>query len=101
MHEVAARHTTSIAAIATRWVLDRDAVSAVMIGVRSDAHLEDNLGVFHLRLDDEDLARIESVVARAEGPHGDPFDLERRPDSPHATIMWTDLNRQRDPGSSA
>jgi len=101
LNDVAARHTTSIAAVATRWVLDRDPVSAVMIGVRSDAHLEDSLGVFDLRLDDEDRDRIESVLARAEGPLGDPFELERRPDSPHATIMWTDLNRQRDSGSSA
>ncbi len=97
LHDVAAKHTTSIAAVATRWVLDRDPVSAVMIGVSSDAHLEDNLGVFTLRLEDDDRARIEGVLARAEGPIGDPFELERRPDSPHSAIMWTDLNRRRDP----
>jgi aryl-alcohol dehydrogenase-like predicted oxidoreductase len=97
LHEVAVRLTTPIAAIATRWVLNRDPVAAVMIGGRSDAHLEDNLRVFNLRLEDEDYARIESVLARAKGPHGDPFELERRPDSPHSAIMWTDLNRRRDP----
>ncbi len=97
LHDVAARHTTSIAAVATRWVLDREPVSAVMIGVRSDAHLDDNLRVFDLRLGDDDRGRIARVLTRAEGPFGDPFELERRPDSRHAGIMWTDLNRQRDP----
>ena len=97
LHDVAARHATSIAAVAVRWVLDRAPVSAVMIGVSSDAHLDDNLRLFNLRLEDEDRARIENLLARAVGPIGDPFELERRPDGPHATIMWTDLNRQRDP----
>jgi aryl-alcohol dehydrogenase-like predicted oxidoreductase len=101
LHDVAARHATTIAAVATRWVLDRDPVSAVMIGVRSDAHLDGNLQVFNLRLEDEDRDRITRVLARAEGPTGDPFELERRPGRPHAKIMWTDLNLQRNDGSSA
>jgi len=97
LHDLAARHTTSIAAVAMRWVLDRDPVSAVMIGVSSDAHIDDNLRVFDLSLEDEDRDRIAGVLARAEGPTGDPFEIERRRDSPHATIMWTDLNRRRQP----
>ena len=72
-----------------------------MIGVRSDAHIEDNLKVFGLSLEDEDRDRIARVLARAEGPTGDPFELERRPESPHATIMWTDLNLRRNSGSSS
>jgi len=95
LHDIAVARSVSIAAVATRWVLDRDPVSAVMIGVRSDAHIEDNLRVFDLRLEDEDRDRIAGVLARAEGPTGDPFELERRPDGPHSKIMWTDLNRLR------
>jgi aryl-alcohol dehydrogenase-like predicted oxidoreductase len=96
LREVADRHAASIAAVATRWVLDRDPVAAVMIGARSDAHLDDTLRVFNLRLDDEDRHRIERVLERAEGPAGDPFELERSPTSRHAQIMWTDLNSRRD-----
>ena len=92
---IARRRETSIAAVATRWVLDRDPVAAVMIGARSTAHLEDNLSVFALRLDDEDRNRIDAVLTRAEGPAGDPFELEREPGGRHSGIMWTDLNRRR------
>lgn len=94
---IAARHATTIAAIAARWVLDRTPVAAVMIGARSDAHVDDNLRVFETRLDGEDRERICGILARAEGPHGDPFELEREPGGRHSRIMWTDLNRQREP----
>ncbi len=96
LHGIANRHASSIAAVATRWVLDRDPVAAVMIGVRSDAHLDDTLRVFDLRLDDEDRNRIERVLADSRGPTGDPFELERSPASRHSQIMWTDLNSRRD-----
>jgi len=92
---VASKHSTSIAAIAARWVLDRDPVAAVMIGARSEAHIDDNLKVFGVCLDREDRDRIEKILARAEGPIGDPFELERTPDSRHSKIMWTDLNSRR------
>jgi aryl-alcohol dehydrogenase-like predicted oxidoreductase len=96
LHGIADGHAATIAAVATRWVLDRDPVGAVMIGARSDAHLDDTLRVFGLRLDDQDRDRIERVLARAEGPAGDPFELERSPASRHSQIMWTDLNSRRD-----
>ena len=92
---IAAKHTTTITAIAARWVLDRSPVAAVMIGARSETHVDDNLGVFEIRLDGDDRERIKGILARAEGPHGDPFELEREPDGRHSRIMWTDLNRQR------
>ena len=92
---IAAKHATSIAVIAARWVLDRNQVAAVMIGTRSDTHVDDNLRVFEIRLDDEDRDRIDDVLARAEGPLGDPFELEREPGGRHAKIMWTDLNSRR------
>lgn len=93
---IAAKHSTSIAAIATHWVLDRDAVAAVMIGTRSEAHLDDNLRVFDVSLDRDDCDQIDQIVSRAKGPRGDPFELERTPGGRHSEIMWTDLNRQRD-----
>jgi len=94
---IARRHGASIAVIATRWVLDRDPVAAVMIGARSTAHLEDNLSVFSTRLDAEDRSRIEEVLRSAKGPIGDPFELEREPEGRHSDIMWTDLNSTRRP----
>ena len=93
--EIAAKHSASVASVAARWVLDREGVAAAMIGTHSDAHLDDTRRVFDLRLDTEDFNRINSILDRAEGPHGEPFELEREPDGRHAKIMWTDLNRRR------
>ncbi|KAJ7728514.1 NADP-dependent oxidoreductase domain-containing protein [Mycena metata] len=61
----------SIANIATRWVLDQDAVGAVLVGARlglSD-HLDDNLKVFQpeCRLTREDREAIENVLAYSNG----------------------------------
>ena len=59
----------SIAAVATRWVLDHACVGAVLIGTRlgvSD-HLADNETVFALRLTDADRAGIDAVLARSRG----------------------------------
>ncbi len=95
LQTIAAKHATSIAVIAARWVLDRDPVAAVMIGTRSDAHVDDNLRVFDPPLEDEDRDRIDDVLSRAAGPLGDPFELERETGGRHTEIMWTDLNSRR------
>ena len=98
--KIGAKHSTPIASVAARWVLEREAVASVMIGTRGDTYIDDTLQIFGFRLDTEDKRRISSIVDRATGPFGQPFELEREPDGPHAKIMWTDLNRQRDSGSS-
>jgi hypothetical protein len=80
--------------VATRWLLDRPGAAAAIVGARTDAHLADLLAADVLRLDDADRAAIEVVAARANGPSGDCYTLERVPDGRHATIMWTNQNLQ-------
>ena len=87
------KHRVSPTTVAVRWVLERPQVAAVLLGTRNAAHLEQNLEVFRLRLDEEDRARLEEVQAGAQGPSGEPFSLEREPGGRHAEIMRTDLNR--------
>ena len=94
--EIAAKHRTSVAAVAARWTLNRKPVSAVMIGTRSDRHVADNLRVFDLELDNEDDQRIAAILAHAKGPDGAPYDLERDSEGRHAKIMWTNLNERRE-----
>jgi aryl-alcohol dehydrogenase-like predicted oxidoreductase len=68
LNDVATRHTVSISTVAVRWVLDRPAVAGAILGRRlglSD-HRADNMRVFALRLDAEDHARIETVLAKAQ-----------------------------------
>ena len=64
---IAARHGVSIPNVATRYVLDRPAVGAAIIGTRlgTSEHIRDNLRVFGLRLSRDDLDRILEVTSRA------------------------------------
>jgi len=97
LDEIASRHATTVAAVAARWVLDRNRVAAVMIGVGSRDHRDDLGSIFDLHLDGEDHDRIDEILKRAKGPTGDPFELERDPENRHSQIMWTDLNSRRNP----
>ena len=91
---IARRHAVAIPCVALRYVLDRSAVLGAIVGTYHGRHLDANLAVAGLQLSAADHAAIETVIRDASGPVGDVFELERIPDSPHARIMWTDLNRE-------
>lgn len=67
LDESARKHAVSIANVATAYVLDQPAVAGVILGARLglSAHLEDNARAFSLRLDADDLSRIEAVLTNA------------------------------------
>jgi len=94
LRRIGGRHGVSLSTVALRWVLDRPGVAAAIVGATGDRHLERTLDAFRLRLDGEDRAAIEGVVARAAGPAGDVYALERVPGGRHARIMRYDLNRE-------
>jgi aryl-alcohol dehydrogenase-like predicted oxidoreductase len=90
---IARRHGVSVAAVATRWVLDRPGVAAVIVGSRYAHHLDSALGMFKVRLDDDDRAAIDTVRSRRQGPRGDTFELERDREGVHGRIMKYNLNK--------
>jgi aryl-alcohol dehydrogenase-like predicted oxidoreductase len=94
LRSIADRHRTSIAAVATRWVLDRERVAAAIVGARYASHLADTLAVFTLRLDDEDHARLAPLLAAHPGPAGDTYALERDKVGRHGRIMKYNLNKE-------
>ena len=84
MRSVGARHGgASIAAVAVRYVLDTldegagGPGGAVIVGVRSEAHLPDTLSVTRFRLGAADLAEIRRVLDRGQPPLGDCYSRER------------------------
>ncbi len=93
LDQVARRHGASIANVASCWVLDRPRVAAAIVGVRGAQHLEDNLRVSELRLDDDDRCALSDAVARLDPLAGDTSSVERVPGGRHARIMKTGLNR--------
>jgi aryl-alcohol dehydrogenase-like predicted oxidoreductase len=90
---IARKHGVSIAAVATRWVLDQPHVAGAIIGARYAEHLPDNLAVFRFALDAADRAAIAALLAQHPGPQGDFYALERDRTGPHGRIMKYELNR--------
>ncbi len=78
---IARKHGVSIANVATRWVLEQEAVAAVIIGARlgEREHRADNVKVFGFSLDQEDRAILEKALQKTRALPGDCGDEYRRP----------------------
>jgi len=92
LDRIASRHGVSIANVAVRWTLQRPGVAAAIVGAFDAAHLEDNLRVFGLELDEQDLRRLEPFADA--GPPGDVYAAERLREGRHGAIMRYNLNRE-------
>jgi aryl-alcohol dehydrogenase-like predicted oxidoreductase/enamine deaminase RidA (YjgF/YER057c/UK114 family) len=79
--EIAKKHGVSISNVATRWVLDHEAVAAAIIGARitESEHRADNLKIFSIVLDVEDRARLDAAFRATRPIPGDCGDEYRRP----------------------
>jgi aryl-alcohol dehydrogenase-like predicted oxidoreductase/enamine deaminase RidA (YjgF/YER057c/UK114 family) len=78
---VASRHGASIAAVASRYILDQPGVAAVIVGARlgERAHVDDSRRIFTLQLTAEDRAEIADAVAALQTIPGDCGDEYRQP----------------------
>ncbi len=91
LEHIAQRHDTSIDLVAARWVLDQPAVAAVILGIGKVSRAQHNRGLFALRLDEDDHARIEQQLARHTQLAGDMYDLERDEQGHHVKVIKTNL----------
>ena len=78
---IAVKHGVSVANVAARWVLEQEAVGAVIIGARlgEREHRGDNLALFGFALDDADRARLAEAQSRLREIPGDCGDEYRKP----------------------
>lgn len=67
----------TIANIAQRFVLQTPAVASVLIGVRNQDHIRENIRTHSFTLSQAEIDAIDTVVARRSGPVGDVWDIER------------------------
>jgi len=58
---VAKKHDASVAQIALGWQLHQPFVTTVIIGAKNEAQLKDNLSAVEVKLDADDLAKIDAV----------------------------------------
>lgn len=94
LSDIATRHNSDIASVASRAVLERPGVAAVIVGARNRNHLHRNLSIPGLALSGEDFDRIEAVLARANPVPGDVYSLERDRNGKHGSVMKYNLNTE-------
>ncbi|MGN6584065.1 MAG: aldo/keto reductase [Rhizobiaceae bacterium] len=63
MREIAAKHDSSVATVALAWILSKPFVMSIIIGASRMEQLEQNLAATKLRLDADDIARLDEVSA--------------------------------------
>jgi aryl-alcohol dehydrogenase-like predicted oxidoreductase len=88
---IAKKHASDIASIATRFILDRPAVAAAIVGATNARHLPAHRQIGAIELDAEDHARIHRILAGRIGPAGDVYALERDRTGKHGRIMKYNL----------
>jgi enamine deaminase RidA (YjgF/YER057c/UK114 family) len=78
---VAARHETSIANVASRYILDQPGIAAVIIGARlgQREHIADTQRLFELTLAADDRAELQAAIATLQPIPGDCGDEYRKP----------------------
>ena len=79
--EVARRHDASNPNVASRVILNQDAVAGVIIGARlgENVHIEDNVRLLELELTEQDQQAIEDALSTLEVIPGDSGDEYRKP----------------------
>jgi aryl-alcohol dehydrogenase-like predicted oxidoreductase len=63
VREVAKDRGVSMAQVALAWLVNRPAVTSVILGARSVEQLDDNLGAVRVQLSEEERARLDVVSA--------------------------------------
>ena len=79
VEEVAGRRGVSMPQVALAWLVDRPAVTSVILGARTLQQLDDNLGAAGLHLSEEESRQLDLVSdpGAADYPYGRPA-LEQR-----------------------
>jgi len=93
LNGIAQSHGVRIAEVAAQYVLQQEAVSAVIIGARNSHHLRRLEKLARLSLDTKDIDKINKVVDSGFGIPGDVYDLERDRKGKHGRIMKYNLNK--------
>jgi aryl-alcohol dehydrogenase-like predicted oxidoreductase len=91
---IAVKHRCDIATVASRSVLNRDQVAAIIVGATNASHLSANRKIADLKLDPADMAAIQAVLRQRRGPDGDVYALERDRTGRHGRIMKYDLHQK-------
>lgn len=93
LNQIGKEHKASLSAVAIRYLLDKPAVAAVIVGARNARHIDDTLAAASLQLTEQDCQAISAILAQSTGPTGLVYELERDRNGPHGRIMKYNLNQ--------
>jgi aryl-alcohol dehydrogenase-like predicted oxidoreductase len=93
LNAIARKHSTDIATVATRAMLDKPAVAAAIVGATNTAHLASHIQMGEIHLDPADRTDIASALEPRTGPTGDVYTLERDRHGKHGRIMKYNLTK--------
>lgn len=93
LRDVAEKYKVDIAAVATRYIMQKPQVAATIVGARNARHLVKTSKLFTFELDGDDLKAIGKQVSLENGLRGDVYGIERIKEGKHAGIMKYDLNK--------
>ena len=74
---IADKYSTSVANVATKWVLSRRQVAAVIIGARNARHVADHQRLSLFDLDQKDEELINEALEKMKQPKEDIYTWER------------------------
>ena len=93
LQKIAAQYDVGIAEIATKYILQKPLVGATIIGARNRKHLGRLQALDSFELQAQDIKEIATIVAKAKGPTGPFYALERDKTGKHGAIMKYNLNQ--------
>ena len=91
--EVAKDEGMDLSTLCQRFILTRPSVGAVIVGTRSEHHLQANRKNLDTPLSKGATERIERILAALTPVPGEVYALERDREGPHGRIMRYNLNR--------
>ena len=91
LRSIAQKHSTDIATVATRAILDRSGVAAAIVGATNALHLSSHRQIGALSLDSADDALLAGALHPRVGPLGDVYTVERDRAGKHGRIMKYNL----------
>mmetsp|Transcript_13859 Transcript_13859/g.34859 ORF Transcript_13859/g.34859 Transcript_13859/m.34859 type:complete len:408 (+) Transcript_13859:190-1413(+) len=77
LHDIAESKNTTLANVASKWVLDKPQVAGILIGARNASHVSDMAHVNEITLGASDLEAINAVLDKGKQAKGDCYDWER------------------------
>lgn len=93
MRQIADQYQVGIGEIACQYILQCPNVAGVIVGARNAKHLQRLQQLDSFTLAASDISVIQDVIARAKGPRGPFYALERDKTGKHGAIMKYNLNK--------